>query len=194
MPFIVLDGPDATGTSTHARLLAEKLTSDGWNVLVTAEPTDGPVGKRIREILNGKEKVSAEQLQEYFTDDRIWHVQHVIQPALELRQLVICDRYWHSTIAYAAAQGLPTEQLFARNFALPQPDLVLFTLPPVATALQRLEKRSTKDLFERESFQRAVHEQYHALAKTYPNIIVVDTSGDKESIAQEIVDVVKQKL
>ncbi len=186
MPLIVLDGPDATGTSTQCGFLAERLRAQGFLVIQTAEPTSGPVGTEIRTMLRGGANVSPLELQLLFCKDRTWHVEHVLQPALDAGNVIICDRYWHSTIVYAAAQGLPTDELQRINDAFPQPAITFFTLPPFAVAMQRMQKRSEKDVFEKEDFQRRIHDEYWKLSRTGQNIHVIDTSGDKQVTASEI--------
>ena len=191
--FIVLDGPDATGTSTHARLLAERLHSEGHDVLLTSEPTDGPVGKQIRQYLSTGEADPLE-LQMLFTEDRAWHVEHVIAPALAEGKIVICDRYSPSTIVYAGAQGLPSSQITLLNTKFVQPDCTIFTLPPLEVAMRRLAKRAQKEIFEREEFQQKIHEGYLAYAKANPGVRVVDTSGEKTEVAEQIWGIVKSIL
>lgn len=183
--FLVLDGPDASGTSTHAAFLAERLRKEGHDVLLTSEPTDGPLGKEIREYLkNGK--IDAMELQLLFTKDRAWHVEHVVAPALKAGKTVICDRYWSSTIVYAEAQGLDATELKILNNKFIQPDVTIFTLPPIEISLQRLAKRASTEIFEQEDVQRKIHQGYERIARGDPRIIVIDTSGEKDAVAQEI--------
>ena len=190
--LIVLDGPDASGTSTHAKLLAEHLQKEGRAVLLTSEPTDGPIGTEIREYLKGPQPGMAApttdpmELQLLFTKDRAWHVQNVIEPALAAGKIVVCDRYWHSTIVYAESQGLDSLELKNMNNKFVQPDIVLFTLPPLEVSLKRMAKRSSKDLFEREDLQRKIHAGYTRLAKHDSRVIIIDTSGQKEGTAAVI--------
>ncbi len=183
--FIVFDGPDAAGTSTHAQLLAERLEAAGCPVLLTAEPTDGPLGKEIRDALkSGKADPMALQL--LFTRDRAWHVRHVIEPALAEGKCVVCDRFTPSTIVYAEAQGLDSTELNNLNSNFPQPDCTIFTLPPLEVALQRLAVRASSEIFEREDFQRKIHAGYANMAAADPSIQVIDTSGPQEKAADEI--------
>lgn len=191
--FIVLDGPDATGTSTHAALLAERLQKEGYPVLLTSEPTNGPMGARIREYLkNGTGDPMT--LQRLFTADRAWHVEHVIEPALGNGKCVVCDRYSPSTIIYAEAQGLDSTKLKKLNNKFPRPDCLLFTLPSLNIALGRLAKRTSKEVFEREDFQRKVHAGYAAFAAADPSIHVIDTAGPKEETAEKIWSIVSVLL
>lgn len=191
--FIVLDGPDAAGTSTHVQLLAGRLQAAGRPVLATSEPTDGPVGKQIREFLKTGE-ADPMALQLLFTSDRAWHVKNVLEPALKEGKIVVCDRYWHSTIIYAEAQELETAKLKSLNTSFLQPDCVIFTLPSLDICLERLARRSEKEVFEKEDLQKKIHAGYAAMAKNDPAIRVVDTSGKKEDSAGEIWEIVKSLL
>ncbi len=198
--FIVLDGPDASGTSTHAELLAERLRSEGHEVLLTAEPTDGPMGKKIRDFLRAPQagmpalQLDPMELQLLFTADREWHVKNVIAPALNAGKIVICDRYWHSTIIYAEAHGLDSTKLKKMNNKFIQPDVVIFTLPPVEVSLERLRERASTEIFEREDIQRKIHDGYENMAKEDPSIAVIDTSGEKEAVGKKVWDIVQQAL
>jgi dTMP kinase len=191
--FIVIEGPDGAGTTLHTRLLAERLTAAGRSVLLTAEPTSGPVGTLIRSVLKGNERLPSSALQILFTADRAWHVEHVITPALLEGKIVISDRYAASTIAYGTALGLSEDWLKSMNNIFVQPTIQLFTLPPLQTCLERLAKRPERDILEERGLQERIHEAYHRLA-TLGNIAVVDTSGDKQQTAQNIWDIVSPLL
>ena len=80
--FIVFEGPDGSGTSYHSRMLAQTLRNEGKNVLLTAEPTSGPIGTLIRTTLKEGDGFPAESLQLLFCADRAWH-QREIRSALE---------------------------------------------------------------------------------------------------------------
>ena len=185
MPFIVLDGPDASGTSTHAGLLAERLKAEGHDVLLTSEPTGGPIGKKIREYLKTG-AIEAMELQMLFTQDRAWHVDQVITPALKDGKTVVCDRYWYSTIIYAHAQDLNIEQLKELNNSFIQPDAVFFTLPPLSVSLERMRRRGNREIFEREELQERIYEGYLRMAQEHPNIQIIDTSRDRNAVADEL--------
>ena len=191
--FIVLDGPDASGTSTHTELLAERLKSMGKDVLLTSEPTDGPIGKKIRGYLRSG-NIDPLNLQILFTQDREWHVTNVIQPALDAGKIVVCDRYWYSTIIYAEAQGLYAPELKEVNSKFIQPSLIFFTLPPIAVSLERMTSRATKEVFEKENIQRTIHDGYEQMAHADSSIYVIDTSGGKEDVSAQILDIVSKKL
>ena len=104
--FIVIEGIDGTGKSTQLHLLAEKLRQLGYAVVATREPTNGPYGQKIRELFVDRGAVSQEEELELFIADRDQHVKEVIAPALADGCVVICDRYYLSTIAYQGANGM----------------------------------------------------------------------------------------
>lgn len=184
-PFIVLDGPDGSGTTRHAALLCERLQREGYRVHATAEPSAGPVGRGIRTFLQ-EGTLPPDALQLLFTADRADHVHREVLPAIARGETVVSDRYLHSTLAYGEAQGLPLPWLQQMNAAFPAPSLVIFTLPPLAVCRQRLAKREARDSLEGDALQGAVYDRYRAFAERDPSIVVVDTSGTKESAHEEV--------
>ncbi len=191
--FIVLDGPDGSGTSTHAELLAARLKEAGHDVFLTAEPTEGPMGRYIRDLLK-KGDVDPMELQKMFCMDREWHMKEEIEPALKEGKIVICDRYSPSTIIYAEAQGLDSKGLKLLNDKFRKPDCMIFTIPPLEVSLSRIARRPEKEFFEKEELQKKIHEGYVSMAKNDPAIHVVDTSGSKETAAGKIGEIVQAFL
>ncbi|MBI1812874.1 dTMP kinase [Candidatus Peregrinibacteria bacterium] len=191
--FLVLEGPDGSGTTTHSRLLAERLRKEGHDVLLTAEPTEGPVGRFIRKQL-GTSDLEPNTLQLLFTADRAWHVETIINPALEEGRTVICDRYTLSTLAYGEAQGLATDRFRAINDVFPKPEKTILLLPPLVVCIERISRRRTIDRFESLSFQKRVHEVYRRLAATHRGVTVIDSSGDKDRVAGKIWNVVARSI
>lgn len=93
--FIVFEGLDGSGQSTQSGLLRDFLIKKGYKVLLTKEPTlNSKFGKKIKRVLNKKERVSAKKLQELFTQDRKEHLEKTIIPALKKGEIVISDRYF----------------------------------------------------------------------------------------------------
>lgn len=179
--FIVLEGPDGSGTSLQSAMLSEKLRLENHDVLHTVEPTDSAIGSHIREILSSNSLPPAAAVQLLFCSDRAQHVHEAIIPALEAGQTVVCDRYALSTIVYGTVQGLNPEWLRSINAAFPQPDLTIITLPPYEITRERLGRRDEQDQFEEASFHKKIYDAY---AETKAdNIVFVDTSGEKEASA-----------
>ncbi|TSC57955.1 MAG: dTMP kinase [Candidatus Peregrinibacteria bacterium Greene0416_62] len=184
MLLIVLEGPDGAGTTKHSALLAEKLRAQGRDVVLTAEPTDGPIGEHIRSMLKGNHLPDPKAIQLLFCADRADHVARVIQPALDAGKTVITDRYALSTIVYGSAQGLDKEWLRSVNAVFPKPDVMFLLLPPYAVCAERIGRRATKDQFEVDVFQRKVYAEYERARS--PEMILVDSSDAIEQVAENI--------
>ena len=182
--FIVIEGPDGSGTSLHSNMLAERLMERGIEVLLTAEPTDGPIGTNIRTLLHGTEMPQADAVQLLFCADRAEHVAKDIIPALEAGKTVITDRYTLSTILYGSAQGLDENWLKEINSKFPTPDLRIITLPPIEVCFERMKRREKLDQYEKEQFQRTVYDLYAAYKNS--NTVKVDTSREKQDTADEV--------
>lgn len=189
--FIVLEGPDAAGTTTQSQLLAENLRRKGHDVVLTNEPTDNEIGKFIRQQLTAKTIPSPEALQMLFCADRALHVKTVIQPALKAGKIVITDRYMTSTLIYGAALGIDIKWLERLNVLFPKPDLEIFTLPGLENCLNRMQKRKEDDVFENIGFATTIYRLYEAMASQRNSVYIVDTSKEKTEAADHILQIVE---
>jgi len=190
--FIVIEGTDGTGKSTHARLLTEYLQAKGFDTVLTQEPTKGPIGQAIRTVLSGETKVSPTALALMFTADRADHVDSVIKPALEDGKAVISDRYFYSTIAYQSAQGVDEKWLAQLNSFAPEPDVVIVLEVPADQALSRINDRK-KEVFESIDFQRKVQNNLLKIAEERVKLTnrgkawkVISNSGSQEEVQRRI--------
>jgi dTMP kinase len=184
--FIVLEGPDGSGTTKHTELLTERIRQEmALEVVQTAEPTSGAIGKMTRTLLHGNSMPQADSVQLLFCADRAEHVAAEILPALERGAVVVCDRYTLSTIVYGTAQGLDHAWLTAVNAHFPQPDITIVALPPFDVCMERTGRRAQRDQFEEESFQQRVYKEY-ASVPANERTFIVDTTHDKHDVAEEI--------
>lgn len=186
MSFIVLEGPDGAGTTFHSAKLAEALRAQGNDVLLTAEPTDSPIGKFIRKQLEEKTIPSPAALQLLFCADRAWHVDTVIKPALAAGKTVISDRYLTSTLVYGEALGLDAAWLAEINKVFPRSDTLIFALPGLDVCIARMEKRGKQDVFENRPFADKIYKLYERMAMNDSLIHIVDTSLEKEEVAKKM--------
>jgi dTMP kinase len=172
--FIVFEGIDGAGTTTQARLLEERIRREqpGRPVLVTAEPSTGPIGVQVRQIL--KERVQAvtatghrqafdrRSLALLFAADRIDHVKCEIEPLVADGWIVISDRYVLSSLAYQGMDA-PPEWVAQINRWAPAPDLQLFVDVPAVRAWERIRStRPGREIFETPDTLTRVSEAYVA--------------------------------
>jgi dTMP kinase len=197
--FIVIEGADGTGKSTHAKLLGNYLKEKGHEVVNTAEPTQGFIGQAIRMVLSGKIEVSPTTLTLLFTADRAEHVEKVIKPALDEGKVVICERYFYSTIAYQSVQGINPQWISQVNSFAPEPDLVVLLEVNPEDALSRMNR--DKEVFEVLDFQKQVQQRLldfaykrGTLAKPGRAWKVVSTSEEQEKVQERIREVVETHL
>lgn len=185
--LIIFEGIDGTGKSTQVRLLSEALRTLGCEVVTTFEPTDGPFGKKIRALFSNRASVSREEELALFMDDRRWHVQELIAPALAAGKVVISDRYYLSTAAYQGAAGLDPERIIQDNEAFaPVPDCVLLLEAPVTVGRRRIEelRQENPNDFEREEGLRKVSEVFAALKRDY--IHRIDATRPIEEVGKAV--------
>lgn len=183
--FIVLEGPDGSGTTSHSKALVEHLQKRGLNAMHTFEATDGPIGTFIRTKLK-EGGLPGNAMQLLFTADRAWHEQAVLKPAMEADKIIVCDRYALSTIVYGTAFGFDPQWLMAMNAPFMMPDLELLALPPFETCMERLGLRD-KDSFESDdSLQKKVYELYKAQSTIMSADTIFDTNADFNDTAAKI--------
>jgi dTMP kinase len=201
--LVVVEGIDGAGKSTQAARLAAALRADGHDVRQSREPTDGPHGRRIREIARaGRAGVSPREELQLFLDDRRAHVAEVVAPALAAGRLVLLDRYYLSTIAYQGALGLdPVEIQRANEAFAPPPDLALILTLPVDVALARIRAGrpdGTDAAFERASYLERVAGIFASMpARLDPartRVELVDATGSPDAVAARLAGLTRQRL
>ena len=183
--LINLEGIDGCGKSTQTKLLQTKLEELGETTVVLKEPTNGPHGQKLWDVLHGKRKATNEEILEFFILDRKQHVNEKIQPALDDGTIVLMDRYYYSSMAYQVAGGLDVEYIRNKHDFAPNPDIVLIFDLPVSTALERVRGHSEADEFEKEEHLKKVREAYLNL-ESDPLVRIVDSVRTPEEIFEEV--------
>lgn len=186
--FIVLEGIDGSGKTTQARLLAETLRHRGYEVALTREPSDGPLGIWLRRYLaSSPRRLSPEVELAWFLADRREHVEKIIRPALAEGKIVISDRYYYSSAAYQGARGLDPEAIIALNEAFaPQPDLVFLLELPVAEALRRRQQATgVRQLSESREYLERVQACYEQLQR--PHLVRLNALLPIEEVHRHLV-------
>jgi len=200
--FIVLDGLDGSGKSEMVKLLGSyiSLNNKDCNVLTTKEPSEGMYGKEIRNILASEKdpKINGSKLLELFIKDREDHLKKEIIPFLNKagkgKNIVICDRYYYSTIAFQATQGLDIKMLIELNKSFLKPDIALILDVNPEIALERIKTRK-KEKFEKLEFMKKLRKRFLEMPKLLnDNIKIIDASKSKEEVFEEIRQQVKKML
>lgn len=156
--FIVFEGLDGAGTTTQSKLLVQKIPSSYF----TFEPTDSAIGKLIRDILHKKFNVNPVTLTHLFVADRAEHLygENGIIQRCKNEQIVICDRYFFSTLAYQALSA-PFDTIFELNNKFPVPEILFFLNTSVDECMKRVTTRGEKkELFEEASIQNNILSNY----------------------------------
>jgi dTMP kinase len=174
--FITLEGPEGAGKSTNRDYLAERLRTEGIEVVLTREPGGTPLAERIREVLlaPGEEQMNPDTELLLVFAARAQHLAEVIRPALARGAVVICDRFTDSTYAYqGGGRGLPLERIATLETFVQgslRPDLTLLFDLPVEVGMARASARGRLDRFELEGqvFFDAVRSAFLARAKAEP--------------------------
>lgn len=192
--LIVFEGIDGTGKSTQLSLLHESLSKAGYSVVTTREPTQGKYGQRIRELYGNRNTVSREEELELFILDRKDHINSFLSPQLNDKKVVLCDRYFLSTIAYQGAAGLDIDFLKKSNDFAPKPDLaLLLQLPPHASTSRITKDRGdTLNDFEQLESLKKVEKIFNTLS--FPYIHRIDADRSIKDIHNEIYGVVEEYL
>ncbi len=203
--FVTLEGGEGAGKSTQSRLLAERLEQDGHSLLHTREPGGAAGAELLRTLLlegNHGLSLRAEILVHFAA--RLDHVEHTILPALAEGRVVICDRFFDSTLAYQGyglGRGAAEPLAFIRALVALTPlvpDLTLLLDLPREAARRRLASRGTDpDRYERldEAFHLRVAEGFRQVARGAPErIVVVDAAGDVEQVHRALLDRVEERL
>ena len=201
--FIVFEGIDGSGKTTQARILAEALEKKGRIVRLTAEPTDLPTGRALRDALGGRVSKSECEMAVLFVQDRI---AHNIQPTdgiaalLESGVDVICDRYYYSTLAY---QGQSTDYAWvkAMNLRCPEitkPDLCIYVDLLPEQSLERISKgRESVEIYENTETLTRVREQFLSVIRDLgeeDNICIVDGYRSMKEVAEDIFAIVERLI
>jgi dTMP kinase len=189
--FVVLEGIDGAGTTTHVARLAERLRTMGVAVRATREPSDGPVGTLVRQVLTGRLVVPGGRAPGWatmallFAADRMDHVESEIEPFLAEGGIVLSDRYDASSLAYqSVSSGADpkdaVEWIRSLNRHVRRPDLTLvLDVSPETAAERRRQRGEPAQLYEQNEMQRALAAFYKDLNKHMPQdrVVVVDASG-----------------
>ncbi|MDD4796318.1 MAG: dTMP kinase [Eubacteriales bacterium] len=200
--FITFEGTDGAGKTTQMQRLAQRLQAQCRAVLLSREPGGCPIAEQIRTVLLDPQNMAMSPVTEalLYAAARSQHVYEVIRPALQRGDIVLCDRFLDSSLAYQAyGRGLGED--LVRRINEPaldglQPDLTFYLALGAASSLRRSEKRSAPDRLELAGLdlQQKVSLAYGMLAQRESDrIVVVDAAQSIERIHEHIWQAVLRK-
>ena len=201
--FVTFEGIDGSGKSTQARLLADHLTAQGRDVVLTREPGGSPGAEEIRAlVLQGDpDRWSAQTEILLFTAARRDHLERTIRPALEAGKIVICDRFADSTRMYQGLSRGDLRQMVDDLHALMigvEPDLTLLIDMDPANGLERaLSRQTAEERFEDfgVELQAKMRAGFLSLAEEFSDRFqVIDGGRDIDSVARDVTTTVTAHL
>ncbi len=193
--FLVFEGLDGSGKTTQMARIQKRLTSMGSEAVTTCEPTNGPVGSLIRDMLEGRISSDPWTIAALFAADRTDHLvkpETGVQALVEKGRVVLCDRYYFSSYAYHA-RDMDLEWIITLNSLNAQiirPDLTLFIDVAPETCLDRIRAgRHRLDMYEKIDILRQVRHNYFAAfdrLKDREKVVVVDGNVSEDAVEESI--------
>ena len=205
--FIVFEGVEGCGKSFQSKKLHTKLKKINVKSILTREPGGTQSSELIRNlILKDYFANSKKEKFDKYTDTLLYlaarneHIINKIQPALLKKEVVICDRFVDSTIAYQV-YGKKVEIKFIDNIHKKilrgiKPNLVFILKVSKKSSRKRLNKRRTKNRYDNfsQSFYTKVQKSFLTLAKNRKNYYVLESSSNDDTIEKTIFSIVKKYL
>lgn len=202
--FITFEGPDGSGKTTVSKIVAAKLQSEGYKVLLTREPGGIDISEQIRNIILDKRNTKMEARTEalLYAASRRQHLVEKVKPALDQGYLVICDRFVDSSLAYqGVARNIGIDEVYQMNlFAIGNimPDATVFFDLPYEMGLARINQgdRATDRLdLETNDFHKKVYDGYMIICDKFKDRITkIDASRSIDEVVEQVMTVIKSKL
>lgn len=201
--FVTLEGPEGSGKTTVAKVVYDYFKNKGVEAMLTREPGGIPISEKIRDIILDPENSNMDDRTEalLYAASRRQHLAQKVLPALERGELVICDRFIDSSLAYQGyARGLGIDEVLEINqFAIDHqmPDLTLYLDVPFEVGMERIGVRGYKDRLELagDDFHYKVFQGYQEVWRRYPERIVrIDATDTPEAVAKAVIAEIEKRL
>lgn len=205
--FITIEGPDGAGKTSVIQALLPKLEKAlKQRIVATREPGGSRIAEEIRELILNPENTEMDVRTEalLYAAGRRQHLVEKIIPALEAGEIVICDRFVDSSLAYqGVARGIGVEQVAAINqFATDglTPDMTLYLDVEADVGLARINQNKVNRQFDRLdqedlSFHQQVRSAYLDLLKQNPErMLLIDASQELEQVVSDSYNKILEKL
>jgi len=198
--LIVLEGIDGSGTTSQTERLVSHLRQQGRTAVSTREPSGGPIGRLLREVLLGQHRmpggdsVDGRTMALLFAADRLDHLQREVEPLLAEGFDVVSDRYLMSSLAYQAEEAdREWVALLARGVR--PPDLTILLDIPVAVAAQRRRLAGRpEERYDADSYLERVADNYRRLARGAAATVILDGSVSRDEVAKAVAGAVQGRF
>jgi dTMP kinase len=203
--FITFEGGEGAGKSTVIKSAERFLIDNGFDVMVTREPGGIDIAEQIRHVILNTNNTAMDPRTEalLYAAARSQHLAEKVIPALEKGQVVLCDRFIDSSLAYQGyARGLGIEEVWSINaFAINglMPDLTIYLDIDPNLGLSRIEAESSREVnrldLESLAFHVKVREGYRLLAERFHDrFAVLDAGRSREDVVAEVCHLLNDKL
>lgn len=198
--FIVMEGVEGAGKSRQCAILTDTLVKNGYNAVLTREPGGAPLAESLRKLILDPD-YSPDALSELYmySAARRDHLNKIVFPALENGNIVVCDRFIYSTLAYQGyGRGLDLDFIREVNRKTIYPlevDLALFIDVSPEVGFKRKGGADKKDRLERENvaFFDRVYDGFKRMCEL-GELTAIDASGEKQETAAKIYEAVRSVL
>ena len=203
--FITFEGGEGAGKSTAIKRIVEKLTSEGYEIVLTREPGGTPIAEEIRNVILDKKNTAMDPRTEalLYAASRRQHLVEKVIPALKEGKLVLCDRFIDSSLAYqGGAREIGIDNVYNMNLFATEgmlPDLtILFDIKP-EVGLARIAANSLREVnrldVEKLAFHNKVRDSFHELAKRFPErFVIIDASKSPDEVFEESYKAIEDRL
>ncbi|MEV5030845.1 dTMP kinase [Paenibacillus sp. LPE1-1-1.1] len=203
--FITIEGGEGAGKSTLIEQLSNKMLQRGKMVTTTREPGGIPIAEQIRNVILDREHVAMDARTEalLYAAARRQHLVEKVAPALEQGQMVICDRFVDSSLAYQGhARGLGMDEVWAINqFAIQDlmPDLTIYMDVSPEVGLRRISQAAEREInrldLEKHSFHERVREGYLQLLQQNPDRMMrIDAEQSPEKVFHDVLSAIDSRF
>ncbi len=195
--LIVFEGIDGSGTTTQANELRRKFTKRGLPAMVVAQPSGGPVGMLIRQILKGRLVTHGGKppgwttMSLLFAADRQDLQEYEVEPSLRDGMNVICDRYVHSSVVYqsvSAGNDDSVPWILELNRHMRKPDIVFYLrIDPLLAQRRRIDRSERPEIYDDIDLQKLLSVKYDHLGDAFPGaeIVTLDAARPVDEIADD---------
>lgn len=203
--FITIEGGEGAGKSTLIEELSNKMLQRGKMVTTTREPGGIPIAEQIRNVILDREHIAMDARTEalLYAAARRQHLVEKVAPALEQGQMVICDRFVDSSLAYQGhARGLGMDEVWAINqFAIQDliPDLTIYMDVSPEVGLRRISQAADREInrldLEKHSFHEKVREGYLQLLQQNPDRMMrIDAEQSPEKVFHDVLSAIDSRF